>query len=185
MVKAHHKNNLAEYKKLCAFHQFVARGIRAYAYPILFLAAAGLFLALGIAFGNAALYAGAGILFAAAFALPLLTLAAQNAKIEKKVTAEPGYLRTEQFFEFGKDSFLLKIKAGERAEEMDVPYAQVPRIHETKEFFYIYIGRAQVLILNKADITDGSADELAEIFRSLGKRFREKKGLRARPAQAA
>ena len=55
---------------------------------------------------------------------------------------------------------------------------------QTKQYFYIYIGKSQVLILNKSNITEGSADELAEIFRSLGKRFREKKNLRTKPPRA-
>lgn len=179
MVKAFHKNNLAEYKKLCAFHQFVARGVRAYMYPILFFVAAVLFLFLGVMSGNAVFYVGMGILFALTAALPLITLAMQNAKIEKKVAHNPEYLKTEQLFQFGEESFRLTIKAGNRTEEMEIPYAQVPRVHETKEYFYIYIGKSQVLILNKANITEGSADGLALIFRSLGKRFREKKNLRA------
>ena len=142
MVKAFHKNNLPEYKKLCAFHQFVAHGVRAYAYPVLFFAAAVMFLALGIAFGNPAFYA-------------------------------------------GEESFRLTIRAGARTEEVEIPYAQVRRIYETKEYFYIYIGRSQALIVGKADITEGSADELAVLFRKLGKRFREKKNLRAQPPHAA
>lgn len=178
MVKAFHKNNLPEYKKLCAFHQFVARGVRAYAYPILFLLAAVLFLIIGIMSGNAVFYLGAGILFLAAAALPLITLAMQNSKIEKKVSQNPDYLKTEQLFQFGEETFRLTIKVGSRTEEMEIPYAQVPRVHETKEYFYIYIGKSQVLILNKANITEGSADELAAVFRGLGKRFREKKKLR-------
>lgn len=184
MVKAFHRNNLPEYKRLCAFHQFVARGVRAYAYPILFLFAAVMLLCVGIAVKNAALYAGAAILFVAAIALPLITLAMQNAKIDKKVTQNPDYLKTEQFFQFEEESFRLKIEAGKHTEELEIPYSQVPRIHETKQYFYIYIGKSQVLILNKSNITEGSADELAEIFRSLGKRFREKKNLRTKPLRA-
>lgn len=181
MVRAFHRNNLPEYKKLCAFHQFVSRGARAYAYPILFLIAAAVFLVIGIASGNAVFYVGAGVLFVLAVALPLITLALQNAKIDKKVVQNPNYLKTEQYFQFGEESFRLTIKVGSHTEEMEVPYAQVPRVHETKEYFYIYIGRSQVLILNKANITEGTADELAAIFRTLGKRFREKKKLRAKP----
>ena len=78
----------------------------------------------------------------------------------------------------------MKIEAGKHTEELEIPYSQVPRIHETKQYFYIYIGKSQVLILNKSNITEGSADELAEIFSSLGKRFREKKNLRTKPPRA-
>lgn len=185
MVKAFHKNNLPEYKKLCAFHQFVARGVRAYAYPVLFFAAAVMFLALGIAFGNPAFYAGAGVLFVLACALPPVALAMQNAKLGKKIAQNPDYLKTEQLFQFGEESFRLTIRAGARTEEVEIPYAQVLRIYETKEYFYIYIGRSQALIVGKAGITEGSADELAVLFRKLGKRFREKKNLRAQPPHAA
>ncbi len=174
-----------EYKKLCAFHQFVARGVRAYAYPVLFFAAAVMFLALGIAFGNPAFYAGAGVLFVLACALPPVALAMQNAKLGKKIAQNPDYLKTEQLFQFGEESFRLTIRAGARTEEVEIPYAQVLRIYETKEYFYIYIGRSQALIVGKADITEGSADELAVFLRKLGKRFREKKNLRAQPPHAA
>ena len=176
MVKGFHKNNLPEYKMLCAFHQFVARGIRAYAYPILFWVFAIFLIVMGVVASNVSLYIGAGVLFAFGLALPFITLAMQNAKIERKVMQNPNYLKTEQFYAFGEDSFRLTIRAEGNAEEMDVPYAQVPRVHETRQYFYIYIGKSQVLILNKANITEGSADQLAEIFRrALGKRFRGKK----------
>lgn len=178
MVKAFHKNNLPEYKRLCAFHQFVARGMRAYAYPILFSVSAAVLLIVGFIAGNTVLFAGAGVLFVSAAALPFITLAVQNAKIDKKVRMNADYLKTEQYFQFEEDRFRLKICQGSRSEEIEVPYSQVPRVHETKGYFYIYVGKSQVLILNKANITEGSADELASVFRALGKRFREKKKMR-------
>ena len=45
--------------------------------------------------------------------------------------------------------------------------------------FYLYIGRAQALIINKKDVDEGSVDELCALLRKgLKKRFREKKKLR-------
>ena len=186
MVKAFHKNNLPDYKKLGAFHLLYARGIRAYAYPILFLLSAALFLGIGIGIGNATLYAVAGILLALAVALPFITLAMQNAKLDKKMQLNPDYLKTEQFYVFeGQESFHMTIRAGGRSEEVEIPFVQVPRIYETKQYFYMYVGKSQVLILNKNNITAGSADELAAIFRTLGKQFKEKKKLRAAAPDSA
>ena len=109
MVKGYHKNNVEDYKRACAFHQFVARGIRAYAYPILFLLAAVALLIIGIVAENAALNIGAAILFALSVALPFITLAMQNTKIDKKVRESRDYLKTEQFFTFEKENTEVKI----------------------------------------------------------------------------
>ncbi len=175
MVKGYHKNNVEDYKRACAFHQFVARGIRAYAYPILFLLAAVALLIIGIVAENAALNIGAAILFALSVALPFITLAMQNTKIDKKVRESRDYLKTEQFFTFEKESLRLTIQAGSRVESYDIPFAQIPRVYARKDRYYIYIGASQILILKRQNIREGSAEELNELFRSLGKRFREKR----------
>lgn len=175
MVKGYHKNNVADYKRACAFHQFAARGVRAYAYPILFLLAAVALLIIGIFAKNVALCIGAVILFVLAVALPFITLAMQNAKIEKKVRNSRDYLKTEQFFTFEEDSLRLTVQAGSRAESYDIPYAQIPRVYERKDRYYIYIGVSQILILKKKNLREGSAAELTELFRRLGKRFKEKR----------
>ena len=53
------------------------------------------------------------------------------------------------------------------------------KAYETNTNFYLYIGRAQALIINKKDVDEGSVDELCALLRKgLKKRFREKKKLR-------
>lgn len=178
MVKAYYKNNLAQYKKLCAFHLFVARGIRSYSFPILFLVFSGAFFAVAALSKNSILYVAAVILLLLSFFMPLITLAMQNAKIEKNVRNNKNYEKTEQFYEFYQDHFHLLIRVGGDTEEYDVPYSQVLRIYERKDNFYMYIGGTQVLILDKNLIEEQKVDELAYCFRALKKRFKEKKKLR-------
>lgn len=185
MINGFYRNDLSEYKKFSAFHLFVARGIRTYAYPVVFFIAAVVFCVFGALSQNSLLYIGAAMLFAVSLALPFVTLALQNAKIEKRVRTNSRFMKTQQFFSFGDESLHLKIKAGEEEEEYDIPYAQIPRIYERQRVFYIYIGVSQALILPKSGIEDGKTDELALLFRQIGKRFREKKKLRSTGGVAA
>ena len=178
MVKAYYKNNRNDYKKLNTFHVFVARGIRIYVFPALFFMFALCFFGLAIWRGNSTLYFAGAVLMLGAGALPLVYWAVQNAKVEKKVRNNKVYEKTEMFYEFDRDAFLLRIRAEQREEEYRIPYAQVLRIYERKSCFYLYIGRSQVLILPKTGIEAGQEEALVEYFRSINKRFREKKKYR-------
>ncbi len=178
MVNAYYKNSLKEYKKLCTFHTFVARGPRTYAFPILFFLFSIAFFVMGFLSDNSLLFVAAVVLFLAAFLLPLFNLWFQNGKVEKNVRKNPRYEKTEQFFEFDKTKFHLRICVGGQVEEYDIPYDRVLRIYERRDNFYLYIGGAQVLILNKSGVEAGKVDELAELFRAAGDRFREKKKFR-------
>ncbi len=184
MIEVSHKNTLQEYKKLCAFHMFVARGMRAYIFPAFFFILAVCFLVIAVFAGSGVCYAAAAILFVISFLLPLITLYLQNTKIEKNIRQNPNYTKTEQVYRFEESGFHLRISIGDRVEEHDIPYAQVLRVYERKKYFYIYIGGSQVLILSKDNFSAETANELAFSFRVLGKRFREKKKLRIRSTEA-
>ena len=69
MITGQYKNDLGEYKRFSAYHLFVARGIRAYLYPIVFFIFAAALLAAGILSANGVLYFGAAVLFAAGIKL--------------------------------------------------------------------------------------------------------------------
>ena len=89
------------------------------------------------------------------------------------------YNLTEQYFTFTQDGISLRIRMNEHTADYEIPYKQILKIFETKQNFYIYIGKQQALILNKNDIDEGTIDELSGLFRKgAGKRFREKKNLR-------
>ena len=178
MVRAYYKNDLAEHKKLNAFHLLVARGFHTFLFPAFFLAVAACFLAVGIVTGTSVFFAAAAVLAAAAAVLPFLNLYMQNVKTEKNIRAKPDYLKTEQFFLFSGSGFRLTIRVNGHSEDYDVPYDQVLRVYERKEFFYIYIGGSKVLIVKKSDIEENGTDALAAYFRCMGKRFKEKKKLR-------
>lgn len=176
MIQAQYKNNIADYKKLGAFHLLYARGIRTYVNTIVFGVAAIVFLVIALLTKNLAFIAGAGILFVLAAAWPFLMIAVQNGKVNKKLQTNRNYERAVQYFTFKEDGILLKICIGNQTEEHDIPYTQIPRIYERKDRFYIYIGPSQVLIVKKSDIDD--SEGLVSVFRTLGKRFHEQKGLR-------
>lgn len=180
MITGQYKNDLGEYKRFSAYHLFVARGIRAYLYPIVFLIFAAALLAAGILSANGVLYFGAAVLFAVALALPAIMLALQNAKIEKSVRANRNFLRTTHSFTFTEEGVGLTVKVQEKQEEYNIPYANIVRIFERTDVFYIYISGTQALIVPKSSLEGGTADDLAALFRVLKKRFREKKNLRGR-----
>mgnify|MGYP001625159802 FL=1 len=175
MITGQYKNDLGEYKRFSAYHLFVARGIRAYLYPIVFLIFAAALLAAGILSANGVLYFGAAVLFAVALALPAIMLALQNAKIEKSVRANRNFLRTTHSFTFTEEGVGLTVKVQEKQEEYNIV-----RIFERPDVFYIYISGTQALIVPKSSLEGGTADDLAALFRVLKKRFREKKNLRGR-----
>lgn len=169
-VNACHRNSGADYKRMNAFHLLVARGVRSYATTIVFGAAAIAFLSIALAVKNYTLLVGAAVLLLLAAAWPFLMLALQNGKISKYLRENPNYERAEQFFTFHESGFHLKIRANGREEEHDIPYDAVLRIYERPDRFYIYIGRAQALIL-KADEIEGGGESLVPLFAKLGKRF--------------
>ena len=175
MITGQYKNDLGEYKRFSAYHLFVARGIRAYLYPIVFFIFAAALLAAGILSANGVLYFGAAVLFAVALALPAIMLALQNAKIEKSVRANRNFLRTTHSFTFTEEGVGLTVKVQEKQEEYNIV-----RIFERPDVFYIYISGTQALIVPKSSLEGGTADDLAALFRVLKKRFREKKNLRGR-----
>lgn len=180
MITGYYKNDLGEYKRFSAYHLFVARGIRAYLYPIVFILFGAVLLAAGIVSSNSVLFFGAAVLFAVALALPAIMLALQNAKIEKSVRANRNFLRTSHSFAFSEEGIRLTVKVQEKQEEYDIPYANIVRIFERPDVFYIYIGGTQALIVPKSGLEGGTADDLAKLFRVLNKRFREKKNLRGK-----
>lgn len=180
MITARHKNELSEYKRMAAFHLFVARGFRTYLFPVfLFLAGAALFVFAALS-GNGALYVGAAALIVFAGLIPLGAVWVQNARIEKNVRINPNYLDSEHEYAFSEDGFHLCIRCRGAKEEHDVPWDMVVRIYERKDCFYLYLSRTQALILPKRDIAGGSVDDLAALFRVKGKQFKEQKRLRGK-----
>ena len=179
MVRASYTNDLRDLKKLCAFHLFVARGPQTFAVSAMFALIAVFFFVMSAVGGNAALGCTAGaVLLAAAAILPLIRFFLQSAKMKKAAASNPNYTATLQEYTFGEENFTLRICVRGKEEEYAIPYAQVLRAYETKEYFYLYIGGGKVLILPKGAITEGSADELAACLRAMGKRFREKRSCR-------
>ena len=102
------------------------------------------------------------------------------AKIEKSVRANRNFLRTTHSFTFTEEGVGLTVKVQEKQEEYNIPYANIVRIFERPDVFYIYISGTQALIVPKSSLEGGTADDLAALFRVLKKRFREKKNLRGR-----
>ena len=182
MIQGFYKNNLAEYKRFCVFHLFVARGAQSLAYPILFLGLGIVFCVFGGLSGNKILFLGAGALFAVAVIMPFAMQALEKSKAEKRVRANTVFLKTQQFFCFNETSMSLKLKVADREEEYEIPYTQIAKIYERKDLFYVYIGKTQALIVPKNSLEGGSADDLVQIFRTIGKRFKEKKLLREKTA---
>ncbi len=182
MIQGYYKNSLAEYKRFCVFHLFVARWAQSFAYPILFLGIGIVFCVFGGLSGNSILFFGAGVLFAVAVIMPFAMQALQKAKAEKRVRVNVNFLKTQQFFGFDESSMTLKLKVADREEEYEIPYGQIAKIYERKDLFYLYIGKSQALIVPKNNLEGGSADDLARIFRKTGKRFKEKKSLRKKTA---
>lgn len=170
-IHAHHKNSAEDYKQMNAFHLLVARGVRTYVSPIVFAAAAVVFLLIALLVKNYTFLAGSIVLFLLAAAWPFLTLALQNGKIAKRLRENPNYERSEQFYTFREGGFHLRVRANGREEEYDLAYDDVLRIYERPDRFYIYIGRAQALILKDAEI-EGGKEALRPVFAALGMRFR-------------
>ena len=178
MLTATHQNDLSEYKAMAAFHLFVARGPRPYVFPVFLCLLGVAVLALGIIFQNAALYIGAAVLIAFSVAMPFLMLWIQNARIEKRVSNTPNYLDSTQIYAFTEDGFKLTVRCRDQEAESEFAWKDVVRIYERNDCFYLYLSGTQALILPKQCIEGGTADDLAVLFRRLGKQFKEKKDLR-------
>ena len=145
----------------------------------LFLVCGAGLLALGILRGDAGIVSCAAICFAVACGFPFLNCYLQVSRIKQSVARNRNFNETEQHFTFSEEGLSLQIRIGNRASDYEVPYAQILKAYETNTNFYLYIGRAQALIINKKDVDEGSVDELCALLRKgLKKRFREKKKLR-------
>lgn len=111
--------------------------------------------------------------------ISLLNCYLQVSRIKQSVARNRNFNETEQHFTFSEEGLSLQIRIGNRASDYEVPYAQILKAYETNTNFYLYIGRAQALIINKKDVDEGSVNELCALLRKgLKKRFREKKKLR-------
>lgn len=85
--------------------------------------------------------------------------------------------QTEQQFQFFEDRFMCsQIKGEEFNDFLQAKYSVLFRVVETKEQYFLYISRAQCYVVNKADITAGTIDELNNILASnLGEKFKKLK----------
>ncbi len=180
MITAYHKNELSEYKRMAAFHRLVACGFRTYLFPaFLFLAGALLFV-FAVLSGNGVLYGGGAVLIVFSVAVLFAAIFVQNARIEKNVRNNPNYLESEHEYAFTEEGIRLCVRCRGAEEQHEIPWESVVRVYERKDRFYLYLSRTQALILPKKDITSGSADDLALLFRIKGKQFKEMKKLRGK-----
>ena len=179
MVKAHYKNDLTEYKRFGIFHTLHARWWYIAMFSTLFLLIGAGLLVSGILSADAGILSCAAVSLAFAIAYPFLNVFFQISRIKKSVATNRNYNLTEQYFTFTQDGISLRIRMNEHTADYEIPYKQILKIFETKQNFYIYIGKQQALKKKKNDIDEGTIDELSGLFRKgAGKRFREKKNLR-------
>ncbi len=84
---------------------------------------------------------------------------------------------TEQQFQFFEDRFICsQIKGDEFNDFMQAKYSVLFKVIETKEQYFLYISRAQCFVVNKADLTAGSIEELNNTLSlNLGERFKRLK----------
>lgn len=175
MVTAEYKNDLRKFKQFSAFHLLVARGIRSYAFPIVFWVFGILMFVAAIVSKNTVLYVAAAVLVLIGFFLPFLFVWMQNGRINKRYRGDDGYEKIRQIFSFSQSGLHLLLKARGKEEEYDMPYEQILRIYELKDVYYVYIGAAHALIIEKASVREDYEGELKGYFRTIGKRFREKR----------
>lgn len=72
---------------------------------------------------------------------------------------------TEQQFQFFEDRFMCsQIKGEEFNDFMQAKYSVLFKVIETASQYFLYISRAQCYVINKADITAGTIEELNQIF---------------------
>lgn len=84
---------------------------------------------------------------------------------------------TEQQFQFFEDKFMCsQIKGEEFSDFMQAKYPMLFKVVETASQYFLYITRVQCYVINKADITAGSVDELNNILtNNLGEKFKKLK----------
>lgn len=82
--------------------------------------------------------------------------------------------QTEQQFQFFEDRFMCsQIKGDEFNDFMQAKYSVFFRVIETTSQYFLYISRTQCYVINKADITAGTVDELNKILsNNLGEKFK-------------
>ena len=84
---------------------------------------------------------------------------------------------TEQQFQFFEDGFICsQTKGDEFKDVMQAKYSVLIKIIETKEQYFIYITKTSCFVINKADLTAGTLEELNTILtNALGPNFKKSK----------
>lgn len=175
MVKTHYKNSAEDLNIFMRYTEFMLKGklfrvIMFFGLALAVLAVA-LFTANGVFLVCAAIFAAFGAL--------MLGLAFGGAKKAAKrlLAGAKDFSAVENVYTFYEDKFTVENKVKGKLKEKDVFYTSIYRAAENKRFIYLYVNTSIAFIIEKANIEEGSAEELREILRSaLGKRCKCKKG---------
>ena len=142
----------------------------------LFLVAMG---SLGIVFAEdfSDVVLGAILIVLGALFTPLVM--ALTKKIQKKQNESMNILSpdTVQIFQFYPDKLVITQRKGEEYEAMTTAkYSYLYKVEETDSTYFLFISRVQSHVVNKADLTQGTIEELNAIFASnLGYKFKKMK----------
>jgi hypothetical protein len=110
-----------------------------------------------------------GVLF-----LPLVYLSGKALQKKLNKSMKLMSVETTNYFRFDGDKIYQETNLGEdHKSTAEFNYNLLHKAYETKSHFFMYISMQQAHVLPKKDITAGTPEELAEIFRNrLGKKFK-------------
>ena len=69
------------------------------------------------------------------------------------------------YYSFGAEGFYLKSESEKFKEDAFIKYRSLCRVYESKKCYYVYISKMQAYILDKSGFTEGSPEDLRELFR--------------------
>jgi len=174
MVKAVYKNNDDEYQKFGTFHTFIGRLKHILTFSGLFLGLGILFFVLAL-FGMTMFATGAVVCFLFVFLLPLLNWVMLKVRIRKLIKRNPNFDKTKNSYTFNDNDFNLIIEVNKKEEKHTIKYENLYSVYETKNNYYLYLDYLRALIITKEGITEGTANDLSNIFsKSMGKKFHSK-----------
>jgi hypothetical protein len=99
------------------------------------------------------------------FALPGMIYSKNISSLAKKT----------QHYVFENDYFTVRAGGNEEEGFSKIKYSSLSKVHETKNYFYIYISNLQAYVLDKSQITNASPEELSRLLQSSLEKNRYKK----------
>ncbi len=98
-----------------------------------------------------------------------------RSSVNRVVKQSPDFSNIENTYTFYENRFEIVTKVRKKKEQKEVFYDDLIAVKERKNVFYLYVTERLAFLIEKKNITEGSAEELRTIFSNYGIGAKKKK----------